>query len=342
MSAATPLTTQAVGCKTCAERQASWQNNKYQDESEPLTGFYAESPPQHSFFCTLRHLTNPILLWENVTHASNSMSQIEHAGETRQYTALFLFLWMNGAIFVMMAQVILAMIPTVRDYDANDPVFFALGGSLMLIIITWALTTLVLQTNQNARKGPCEEGSGWNYDMGCAWIVLDKDQECSEVSLAVGKKIGNDRVMRYFMCCRIFWQCVFIACKAYQGVAKELGMKVPFVGPSNLIALFAMAVVLSENVAAVMGYGPQCPSYKCALFLLSRAYGGPEKMPFRPCDKGIYRFQALLVTGLLSPCYLVVIGHLIMGVKTTSTWSVPFCGAVCGLCSMTGTAILKS
>jgi len=229
MSAATPLTTQAVGCKTCAERQASWQNNKYQDESEPLTGFYAESPPQHSFFCTLRHLTNPILLWENVTHASNSMSQIEHAGETRQYTALFLFLWMNGAIFVMMAQVILAMIPTVRDYDANDPVFFALGGSLMLIIITWALTTLVLQTNQNARKGPCEEGSGWNYDMGCAWIVLDKDQECSEISLAVGKKIGNDRVMRYFMCCRIFWQCVFIACKAYQGVAKELGMKVPFV-----------------------------------------------------------------------------------------------------------------
>jgi len=92
-----------------------------------------------------------------------------------------------------------------------------------------------------------------------------------------------------------------------------------------------MVWVLSENVAAVLGYGPQCPSYKLALFILELQYGGKENIPFRPCDKGIYRFQALMMTGMISPVYLVVIGHLIGGVKTTSTWTVPLCGAICGL-----------
>ena len=44
---------------------------------------------------------------------------------------------------------------------------------------------------------------GWQYDFGCAWFILDDGQECSEASLGAGKKIGNDRVMRWFMTNRL-------------------------------------------------------------------------------------------------------------------------------------------
>jgi len=103
-----------------------------------------------------------------------------------------------------------------------------------------------------------------------------------------------------------------------------------------------MAWVNAENLAAVLGYGPQCPSYKFALWILAKQYGGDEKMPFRPVDKGVYRFQALLMTFLLSPSYIVVISHLIGGVKSTSTWVVPLAAAIAGLNNMIGVGLLKS
>lgn len=103
-----------------------------------------------------------------------------------------------------------------------------------------------------------------------------------------------------------------------------------------------MCWVNAENVAAVFGYGPQCPSYKFALWTLSMQYGGDEKMPFRPVDKGVYRFQALLITGLLLGAQVVVWSHLFSEIKSTSTWTVPLAAAISGLCNMLGVGLLKS
>jgi len=141
------------GCEICEERHGWHEKNKFQDEMDTLKVFYEESPPQHSFFATIQHMLMPQLLWENAVASSNSMAQTEHAGETGKLTGLGLFLWMNVMVFVMMAQFVLAMIPSFRNNDDNDPVFFALGGTNVFFCVVWALITMMIQQNQGARKG---------------------------------------------------------------------------------------------------------------------------------------------------------------------------------------------
>ena len=48
------------------------------------------------------------------------------------------------------------------------------------------------------------------------------------------------------------------------------------------------------------------------------------------------------MTFLLSPSYIVVISHLIGGVKSTSTWMVPLSAAIAGLYNMIGVGLLKA
>jgi len=194
--------TAALAVKACAERQEEFQqNNNYQDESAALTDYNAKSPPRQSFLRTIHHLVDPRLILGNTQTAMASMEQTVHAGKTWAYAGPAMNFWMGLGMILQTVQVVLAMIPSFRNDSANDPVFFALGGSLLVVIINWFIVANYLQCTQTSRTGCGEDG--WQYDFGCAWFILDDGQECSEASLGAGKKIGNDRVMRWFMINRL-------------------------------------------------------------------------------------------------------------------------------------------
>jgi len=329
-------------CAVCAERKAWRDKNRFRDKSDALNEYYAANgSPDHSYACSIHQMMSPVLLVENIMVASHAMKSASHAGQTRKTTGLLLFMMMNVALMMTMVLIVLALIPSFRDDDANDKIFFILGGVQLTLGCSWALISGIIDVRNTHQEGIDDDG--WEYSAGAAWKILDEKQAVSEISLANGRKIANDRLMRAALTFRLTVHCLFICCKAFQAYLYEEKVKLPAAKTAaTVLGFMSMACVLSENIAALQGYVKHTLTYNIGIAFQTWYHGGAEKIPFRPAEKGINRFQGLMMMGLLSPIYLVIIVHLACGVKSTSTWLVPFCGAMWGLFGMVGAGILKA
>lgn len=223
------------------------------------------------------------------------------------------------SVMPAMAIVVLALIPSVRNDDEYDLVFYILS-----IIVVSVLTALMVAASYIflSRKAINRNEDNTVALEGSRYVVHDAT---SGLKAPDTNKFTNYFVNRIYQSVRLLPE-LLVACLDIQTAVEIEKKEGDSDDPVEKILMgIELAILFGVHIEALIGaYKPQySPFYLFSHWIATQVYGAKENIPFVPIEKTSQEIQLLMPLMVTLPATVVFLIHVIYDVRETSTWLLP-------------------